>query len=142
MNGYSTFTKEIFSAFRANNREGPVHMLNLIHLRNQADYPDGRITSGKEAYNAYSQGSAAIFAGLGGRIVWRGQFEQMVIGPEEESWDICFIAEYPSVEAFVEIIRNPDYREAAQHRQAAVADSRLIRLAAAENGETFGGSSI
>ncbi len=141
MNGYSTFTKEIFAAFRANNREGPVHMLNLIRLRDQADYPDGHVASGKEAYNAYSEGSAPAFAKLGGRIVWRGQFEQTVIGPEEENWDICFIAEYPSVESFVEIIRNPEYREAARHRQAAVADSRLIRLAAAESGVTFGGAS-
>jgi hypothetical protein len=41
-------------------------------------------------------------------------------------WDHCFIAEYPSVSAFVEMIRDPVYREAVKHRQAAVADSRLI----------------
>lgn len=139
MRGYSTFTKEIFTAFRENNREGPVQMLNLIRLRDQADYPDGRKISGKEAYNLYSEGSADAFAALGGKILWRGQFEQTVIGPEEERWDICFIAEYPTVESFVDIIRNPQYREAALHRQAAVLDSRLIRLAAAENGKTFGG---
>lgn len=46
-----------------------------------------------------------------------------------ERGDICFIAEYPSVAAFVETIRDPVYREAVKHRQAAVADSRLIRLA-------------
>jgi uncharacterized protein (DUF1330 family) len=52
-----------------------------------------------------------------------------LIGPPEERWDRCFIAQYPSVAAFVAMIRDPVYREAVKHRQAAVADSRLIRLA-------------
>ena len=55
---------------------------------------------------------------LGGRIVWQGRFELMLIGPQEERWDHCFIAEYPSVAAFVEMIRDPVYREAVKHRQA------------------------
>jgi uncharacterized protein (DUF1330 family) len=81
-----------------------------------------------------------VFSRLGGRIVWRGHFELMLIGPSDERWDECFIAEYPSVAAFVEMIRDPVYREAVKHRQAAVLDSRLIRLALAATGSGFGGS--
>ena len=62
----------------------------------------------------------------------------MLIGPSEEKWDECFIAEYPSVGAFVEMVRDPLYREAVKHRQAAVLDSRLIRMAPAETGTGFG----
>jgi ABC-2 type transport system permease protein len=40
-----------------------------------------------------------VFERLGGRIVWQGRFELMLIGPEAERWDHCFIAEYPSVAA-------------------------------------------
>ena len=47
----------------------------------------------------------------------------MLIGPQEERWDHCFIAEYPSVAAFAEMIRDPVYREAVKQRQAAVEDS-------------------
>ena len=47
----------------------------------------------------------------------------MLIGPAAEKWDACFIAEYPSVAAFVEMIRDPVYREAVKHRQAAVLES-------------------
>ena len=79
-----------------------------------------------------------LFSKLGGRIVWRGNFELMLIGPGEEAWDECFIAENPSVSAFVEMIRDPAYREAVKHRQAAVLDSRLIRMAPAEAGTGFG----
>lgn len=142
MTSHTAFTKEIFAAFRENDRPGPIHMLNLIRLRDRADYSDGRQATGAEAYAAYSAGSAPVFARLGGEIAWRGRFELMLIGPQDgEQWDICFIAVYPSVGAFVEMIFDPAYREAMVHRQAAVADSRLVRLQPLAPGTTFGGDS-
>ena len=131
-------TKEIFAAFRDNNREGPIQMLNLVQLRAQANYPDGRKVTGAEAYAAYGRESGPVFERLGGKIIWQGKFELMLIGPQSERWDHCFIAQYPSVQAFVEMIRDPVYREAVKHRQAAVEDSRLIRHAVLPVGKTFG----
>jgi uncharacterized protein (DUF1330 family) len=131
-------TKETFAVFRAADRPGPIHMLNLVRFRDVAAYPDGRKATGAEAYAAYGRDSHPVFARLGGRIVWRGQFELMLIGPEAERWDECFIAEYPSVSAFVEMVRDPVYREAVKHRQAAVLDSRLVRMAPAAVGAGFG----
>ncbi len=138
MMGHVDPTKVDFAAFRAADRPGPIQMLNLVRLRARANYPDGRQATGAEAYSAYGRESGPVFARLGGTIVWRGKFEMMLIGPAEERWDLCFIAEYPSVAAFVEMIRDPAYREAVKHRQAAVDDSRLIRLAAGEAGVGFG----
>jgi uncharacterized protein (DUF1330 family) len=136
--GYIDPTKETFAAFRVNDRAGAIHMLNLVRLRDKAAYPDGRAATGAEAYAAYGRESGPVFQRLGGSIVWRGTFELMVIGPADERWDLCFIAEYPSVAAFVEMIRDPVYRDAVKHRQAAVADSRLIRLAPGAAGTGFG----
>ena len=128
MTGFIDPTKEDFARFRDNSRAGPIHMLNLVRFRERAAYDDERDLSGAEAYRAYGRESAPVFQRVGGRIVWRGTFELMLIGPQNENWHACFIAEYPSVSAFVEMIRDPVYREAVKHRQAAVADSRLIRL--------------
>jgi uncharacterized protein (DUF1330 family) len=138
MTGHIDPTKEVFAQFRDNHRDGPIHMLNLVRLNDRAAYPDGRAASGAEAYAAYGRDSGPVFTRLGGKIVWQGQFELMLIGPADERWDHCFIAEYPSVGAFVEMIRDPVYREAVKHRQAAVKDSRLIRLAPLAVGKTFG----
>lgn len=138
MQGYVDPTKETFAAFRGNDRAGPIHMLNLVRFKETATYEDGRKATGAEAYAAYGRDSFPVFSRLGGRIVWRGHFELMLIGPAEERWDECFIAEYPSVAAFVEMIRDPVYREAVKHRQAAVSDSRLIRLMPAPAGSGFG----
>jgi uncharacterized protein (DUF1330 family) len=138
MTGYVDPTKETFAAFRANDRPGPIHMLNLVRLRERAAYPDGREASGAEAYEAYGRESLPVFKRLGGAIVWRGRFELMLIGPEDERWDLCFVAQYPTVAAFVEMIRDPVYREAVRHRQAAVENSRLIRLEPGAAGVGFG----
>ena len=137
MTGHIDPTKETFAAFRMNDRPGPINMLNLVRFRDKAAYPDGRNATGAQAYAAYGRESDPVFSKLGGRIVWRGSFDLMFIGPREEKWDECFIAEYPSVAAFVEMIRDPVYREAVKHRQAAVLDSRLIRLAPAAAGSGF-----
>jgi uncharacterized protein (DUF1330 family) len=139
MAGHIDPTKETFAQFRAADRPGPIHMLNLVRFRAQAAYPDGRQATGAEAYAAYGRDSFPVLSRLGGRIVWRGGFELTLIGPVDERWDECFIAEYPSVAAFVEMIRDPVYREAVKHRQAAVLDSRLIRMKPAPAGQGFGG---
>jgi len=138
MTFYIDPTKEIFAAFRDNNREGPIEMLNLVQLRAVAKYEDGRKATGAEAYAAYGRESGPVFERLGGKIIWQGKFELMLIGPQSERWDHCFIAQYPSVQAFVDMIRDPVYREAVKHRQAAVEDSRLIRCAQAKVGKGFG----
>ena len=138
MTGHIDPTKEVFAQFRESDRPGPIQMLNLVRLHAKARYPDGRDVSGAEAYAAYGRDSGPVFSRLGGKIIWQGKFELMLIGPQAERWDHCFIAEYPSVGAFVEMIRDPVYREAVKHRQAAVEDSRLIRHAALPIGKNFG----
>ena len=127
-----------FKKFREIDRNGPVHMLNLVRLRHTAVYQDGTMVSGAEAYAAYGRESAPIFKRVGGRIVWSGEFELNLIGPENEIWDIAFIAEYPSGDAFVEMVKDPDYQKAVVHRTAAVLDSRLLRMEPKDSEDKFG----
>lgn len=138
MTDYIDPTKDSFAAFKALPREGTIHMLNLIRLREWAKYEDGRKETGLDAYRAYGRESAPIFTRVGGRQFWLGKFEHMLIGPVNERWDIVFIAEYPNADAFIEMIRDPDYRAIVFHRQAAVEDSRLIRLRPQGAGKGFG----
>lgn len=134
---YTSFTEQSWRTFKSHTRSGPIHMLNLIRLREATEYPDGRKATGREAYSEYSRLSHASARDCGMRIIWRGRFEMTAIGPEAERWDICFVAEYPSAEAFIALMRHPDYRAAMAHRQAGTADSRLIRLAPEALGHSF-----
>ena len=132
-----------FEAFKALPRDTPIQMLNLIRLREKAAYPEGhpdhsKDISGLDAYRAYGRTSAPIFRKLGGKQVWAGRPEVVVIGPADEKWDLAFIAEYPSAGAFLAMVTDPEYREHVKHRQAAVLDSRLIRLKPLTPGAGFG----
>ncbi len=53
----------------------------------------------------------------------------MVIGPSESEWDLILLVEYPSRAKFLEMANNPDYMKIHAHREAALADSRLIACA-------------
>jgi uncharacterized protein (DUF1330 family) len=121
-----------FEAFKVLPRDAPVNMLNLVRFRPLAAYPEGHANAGKgmtgaDAYAAYGRDSDPIFSRLGGKVIWRGRMETMLIGPAQEHWDALFVAAYPTAGAFLAMVTDPDYRIAVVHRQAAVATSRLIR---------------
>jgi len=128
--------REQFEAFKALPRNEPIQMLNLIRLRERAEYPEGhpdhgKNISGRDAYRVYGRTAGQIFRKV-------GRPDVVVTGPSDEKWDLAFIAEYPSAAAFLAMVTDPEYREHVKHRQAAVLDSRLIRLKPMIAGENFG----
>ena len=131
-------TRDQYKAFMELPDDGPIWMLNMIRLRKRAKYEDGTEATGAEAYAAYGRESAPYFQGVGGKIVWSAQPQAVLIGPDDERWDLVFIAEYPSAAAFGDMIKNPDYQATVHHRQAAVKTSRLIRMKPGEAGKLFG----
>lgn len=131
-----------FDAFKALPRDAPVEMLNLLRFRDQAEYPAGHPRageglSGAAAYRLYGAESGPVFQRVGGSILWSGRPELTLIGPADERWDAAFVARYPSAAAFLEMVTDPDYRQAVVHRQAAVLTSRLIRHAPRAAGGGF-----
>ena len=133
-----------WEAFKALPRDKPIQMLNLIRLREQAAYPEGhpdhgKPISGAAAYREYGRTIAPHLGKLNGRQVWAGKPQVMVTGPGAEAWDLAFIVEYPSTQAFIDMVRDPDYRaNVVPHRTAAVADSRLLCLAPQDAGAELG----
>ncbi|MDX5392553.1 MAG: DUF1330 domain-containing protein [Pseudomonadota bacterium] len=143
MSGHIDPDRQAWALFKDLPRDEPVHMLNLVRLNAVAAYPEGHPDHGKglsglEAYRAYGRTTAHIFQRLGGRQVWVGKPQVTLTGPQDEAWDIAFIAAYPNADAFISMVRDPEYQTLVAHRTAAVADSRLIRMTPTEPGEGFG----
>jgi len=111
----------------------PIYMLNMIRLKDKADYEqDSEFASkgwtGAQAYAKYRHHAGAIVARLGGKSIYEGAAQLTLIGPKQEQWDSIFIIYYPNVAALQSLIQDPEYQKHAFHRRAGVADSRLIRM--------------
>ncbi|WP_170426561.1 DUF1330 domain-containing protein [Ruegeria arenilitoris] len=143
MKGFVDPDRAQFEAFKNLDRDHPIEMLNLVKFRDTAEYPEGHTLAdagltGAQAYGKYGAETAPIIARIGASILWRGEYQTTLIGPQDEEWDEVFIARYPTAHAFLEMVTDPVYRQAVVHRQAAVATSRLVRCAPARGGEAFG----
>jgi uncharacterized protein (DUF1330 family) len=98
----------------------PIYMINLLKFREKAIYPDKRETNltGEEAYTIYTQEVENHLLNVGGKPVFGGNVERLMLGEVEDLWDKIFIAMYPSRKAMLQMISNPDYIKSAQHRVA------------------------
>jgi uncharacterized protein (DUF1330 family) len=101
--------------------EGPVVMLNLLAFK-----PDG----GAERYAEYGEAVAPLLAGVGGRIIFAGAVSRALIGDGE--WDLVAIAEYPTRQAFLDMIGSPEYQAVAHMRTEALERSELHPMDPAE----------
>lgn len=123
-------TRESVKLLVANVPEGiPVVMLNLLRFRERANYPaesNEPSRSGRDAYDVYGKLVVPILAGVGGRMIWRGDARHALIAPDGETWDEVLLVEYPSRDAFLTMLRLPEYRAITVHRTAALGDARLI----------------
>ncbi len=125
-------TRSQFDAMLAMQPDGPVYMLNLLRFREQADYGardsagDVSPCTGREAYDRYGNAIASVLKAVGGRPVWLGRGQFRFIATEGESWDERPLVRYPDTSAFQAMLTNPDYQAQAFHRDAALADARLV----------------
>jgi uncharacterized protein (DUF1330 family) len=99
-----------FGEFAARAEDGsPVVMLNLLRFK-----PDG----GEERYMEYGAAVAPSLEKVGGRIVWAGRPAAPLLG--ERRWDMVALVEYPSRQAFLDMIGSPGYQEIGHLRTEAL----------------------
>jgi uncharacterized protein (DUF1330 family) len=130
-----TPTKEQFSEFAHGTREGEVVMLNLLHFAR----PDGEAagaqrseegshSSGAGAYREYSDQVIKMVEARGGKVIWTGRPEHVLIGDSEhDGWDLVALVSYPSRTAFMEMVTSPKYEQAHEHRERGL--DRTVLLA-------------
>ena len=106
--------------FEEQGEDKPIFMVNLLKFKEKAQYPDKRETNltGEEAYAIYSEEVAIHLAKVGGKPIFGGDVQRLMLGEVEDLWDKVAIASYPSRKAMLQMISDPDYIESAQHRVA------------------------
>ncbi|HEV7774503.1 MAG TPA: DUF1330 domain-containing protein [Conexibacter sp.] len=111
---------EGFAAYTQRARQdgdGPVVMLNLLALK-----PDG----GRARYEHYAAATAPFLERVGGRIVYAGESVPPLLG--DDRWDLVALVEYPSRQAFLDMIGSPEYQAIAHLRTEALTKGELHPL--------------
>jgi uncharacterized protein (DUF1330 family) len=106
-----------FQALAAAPDEGAVVMLNLLKFKE----------GGADTYLRYGDAAIGMVEERGGRVLWSGRAEQVLIGDPAADWDVVVLVEYPSRAAFVEMVSSPEYLEAHADREAGL--ERTVVLA-------------
>jgi uncharacterized protein (DUF1330 family) len=112
--GIDELNEEALGAFAGRAADGPVFMLNLLEF-----LPDG----GADSYAEYGAAVAPMFERAGGKAIFAGQVAESLIG--EGSWDMMVLAQYPTRQAFLDMVSSPEYQEIAHLRTEALVRSEL-----------------
>ena len=113
---------------------GEVVMLNLLRLREVADYSanpglmPATPISGREAYQKYIDHTLPFLRKSGGDLVFLGEGGRNLIGPQDEQWDLVMLVRQKSLADFMAFASNQEYLAGIGHRTAALEDSRLLPL--------------
>lgn len=94
--------------------DAPVVMLNLLAFR-----ADG----GRRRYEEYGEAVAPLLERAGGRIVFLGDPAMVLLG--EGSWDLVVLVEYPTRQAFLDMIGSAEYQAIGHLRTEALAKGEL-----------------
>mgnify|MGYP003314831052 FL=1 len=115
--------EEQMAGFLEGDTETPIKMVNLLKFKDKADYKDGRQTSlsGKEAYQIYADEVQGHLEKVGGKSIFLGEVERLMLGEVEDLWDWVAIAEYPSRKAMLEMVMDSEYQKSEEHRSAGLA---------------------
>jgi uncharacterized protein (DUF1330 family) len=126
-----TPTREQFTEFAHGTRDGEVVMINLLHFAKDGDGgAEGEKTGsrGAGAYRDYSDQVVSMVEARGGRVIWTGRPEHVLIGDSAaDDWDLVALVSYPSRAAFIDMVTSPKYEEAHTHRERGL--DRTVLLA-------------
>ena len=103
----------------------PVVMLNLLAFKERAD---GGEETGMEAYLKYAAAMREFVESKGGRFLWSGRVDSMVIGESDADFQVVGLVEYPSRQAFLEIASSAHVAEIGKDRAAGLAGQWLVAM--------------
>jgi uncharacterized protein (DUF1330 family) len=131
---YIVFTEESWKhCYDTYKGQGKIVMLNLLKYKTIADYRGIEVSNiqkdktGKETYQYYKKQVEKIFEKTkGGNILYYGESQDFLVGPQDEKWDAVILVEYDSIEVFVNFVESEAYQKITGHRKASLEDSRFL----------------
>ena len=101
-------------------------MLNLLRYQ---DDEGGGAGGGEQAYRRYGDEAVKMVEERGGSVVWMGKPDQVLIGDESANqWDAVALVSYPNRKAFLDMVSQPEYEKAHEHRERGLSDTVVIAM--------------
>lgn len=111
-------TPEQFAALAARPADAPVVMVNLLKFNAEG---------GLERYTQYGREVTPHLKRVGASVLYMGGAPAAVIGADERPWwDAILVVQYPSPQAFIDMVTTPEYAQVHEHRAAALERGDLI----------------
>lgn len=110
----------------------PIAMLNLLQFKEYASYGHDdeaakeRLSGEKAYFQNYLEQAKDHVAAVGGEFIHQGRAVANFNAAEGELWHATVLVTYPSIDAFLAMVSSSDYAKLEPHREAALADSRVI----------------
>jgi len=120
-----TPTPEQFQQLMTGPADTPVVMVNLLSFKREADGGNEGMT-GAESYMKYGGSMKKFVESKGGRFIWSGRVDSMLIGESDYDFQVVALVEYPSRQAFVEIATSAHVAEIGEDRKKGLAGQWLI----------------
>ena len=102
-----------------------VTMLNILRF-NGTVASEGM--SGLDLYKRYSKNVVKHLEAASGKLIWKGEVLETVVGSEEKPPHMVLLVTYPTVSHFLNMIANPEYQKAAQDRSLALEYGGLVAM--------------
>lgn len=102
-----------------------VTMLNILRFNGHVE---GEGLSGIQLYKRYSKNVVQHLVAAGGKLIWKGEVLETVVGSEDKAPHMVLLVTYPTVSHFLNMIANPEYQKAAQDRSLALEYGGLIAM--------------
>lgn len=115
-------TPEQLAALAARPGDAPVVMVNLLKFTTPG---------GLESYLQYGREVVPHLQRVGATLRYAGAAPANVIGDGERPWwDAILVVEYPTPQAFMDMISTPEYAKVHEHRAAGLDRGDLIATSA------------
>ena len=105
--------------------DSPVVMVNLLSFKERADGANAGV-AGVDSYMRYAENMRKFVESKGGRFIWSGRVDSMVIGESDTDFSVIALVEYPNRKAFIEIATSAHVREIGKDRADGLAGQWLI----------------
>lgn len=111
-------TADQMSLLAAYPDDAPFVMVNLLRFKG---------ATGAERYlREYEPAVRPLMEAAGGRDVWKGRAEHVIIGAAPHDWDAVWLVRWPSKAAFFSMVMHPDFAATQEVRIASLDAMTLL----------------